>query len=51
MLLLSVFGLLSGGYCTLYAIHCFKQKKAPAGAGAILLTLFCLLMAGLIILC
>lgn len=51
MILFAAAGVLFGGYSACYAVHCLKRKKAPAGAGAILLAVFCLVMAGLIILC
>lgn len=51
MILFAIAEILFGGYAACYAVHCLKRKKAPAGAGAILLTIFCCAMAGLVILC
>lgn len=51
MILFAAAGILLGGYSAFYAVHSFQRKKAPAGAGALLLTLFCLAMAGILTAC
>lgn len=40
--------MLMGIYNFIYALHSFRRKKTPAGAGALLLMLLCMGMAVLL---